>query len=115
MLLSKHRFGYSYGCQNYPECRMKNSADQLTGKPRGSPTDPLTRYWRAQAHEKFDHIWRGGTLSREAAYKLMRQIMSMSEDDCHISNFTKAQCDLLIKRLEELGYGDIDLHLEAAQ
>lgn len=107
MLLQKNTHGYFYGCPNYPRCSFKQTADQYTGKPKGIPADKETRMARVSAHQKFDPIWRSGLLGRTSAYKLMQQIMGLPEGKCHISSFTKEQCEMLVQKLDELGYNEV--------
>ena len=46
--------------------------------------DAATHEARKAAHEAFDPIWKGGTLSRGKAYKLLAEAMGLTRDECHM-------------------------------
>jgi hypothetical protein len=58
---------------------------------------------RAKAHGIFDVLWRKKGLTRNDAYKVLQKVMNLSEEDAHISKFSVDQCNLLIRRLNQLG------------
>ena len=90
-----------YGCTRYPDCKGTHAAHQSTGFPMGVPADKETKEWRSKAHEEFDKLWKKWGYERLEAYKLLQTIMSMTEKEAHIANFTKEQCQLLIEKLKK--------------
>lgn len=96
MRTSKH--GPFYGCSTYPDCRGTVSCGK-DGQIKGTPADAETRAARRRAHEHFDRLWKSGPLeSRAAAYRWLREIMELSEEEAHISKFDKHQCERVIRR-----------------
>lgn len=63
------------------------------GKPL---VDAETHEARKKAHEAFDPLWKSKLMSRSKAYKLLREDMGLSREDCHISFFDKVQCEKAI-------------------
>lgn len=47
--------------------------------------DPETHKARNAAHAAFDPLWRGHTVSRGEAYRILQIAMSMTKAECHIS------------------------------
>ena len=79
-------------CAAYPRCRGTHSAHQKTGAPLGIPADAATRQARAELHRHLDAMWRGGEMSRHAAYGWLRTVLFLSRDDAHVSRLTAEQC-----------------------
>lgn len=98
LLLSK--YGFFYGCINYPYCRATHEAHR-NGKPMGEPADKTTRYWRVKAHRVFDQLYQGSNplMTRDEAYAYLERLMKLPEEKAHISNFDVAQCQDLIDLL----------------
>ncbi len=46
--------------------------------------DKATHEARKAAHEAFDVLWKAGTLDRGAAYSRLREILEITEDECHM-------------------------------
>lgn len=88
-----------FGCSNYPQCKGTHGAHQDTGEPLGIPADAETKKARMRAHDLFDQLWKKGWMTRNQAYEHMQELMKMSEEDAHISKFTKEQCNTLISKL----------------
>lgn len=57
------------------------------GKPL---VDAATHIARREAHEVFDRLWKGGTLSRGKAYKLLREELGLTEPECHMAKMDAA-------------------------
>jgi hypothetical protein len=62
-----------------------------TWRPLGYPCGPETRKARMAAHEGFDHLWRGGLMTRSDAYAWLAEAMRLPPEECHIGMMTKAQ------------------------
>lgn len=84
------RYGEYLRCTGFPAC-------DRTCQPGGKPTDSPTRKARIAAHEAFDPLWKdGGRRARGRAYKWLADAMKVKIRDCHISRFTKGQCERVI-------------------
>lgn len=47
---------------------------------------------RGAAHAAFDPLWKSGRMSRSAAYRWLGQQMNLPKEECHMKQFTVAQC-----------------------
>jgi len=67
------------------------------------PADKETRTKRIEAHEAFDQLWKplGAPYTRHQAYFEMRCMMSLSDDEAHIANFSKEQCERMIEKVHK--------------
>ncbi len=72
-----------------------------SGKPLGTLANQELRLWRRKAHAAFDPLWKSGKMGRPAAYRKMRDLMSISADEAHISRFNVDQCQRLVLLLSE--------------
>lgn len=92
-----------WGCSRFPACDGIHGAHP-DGTPLGIPADKATKQARITAHAAFDSLWKGGAMSRKAAYRWMQQALAMTEDEAHIGRFTIEQCTRLenaVKRRTE--------------
>lgn len=101
MVLRNSKYGFFYGCTEYPTCKAAHGAHKDTGKPLGIPADKKTKKARMRAHDAFDQLWKDKHMSRTQAYEWMQEAMEMSEDEAHIGRFTEEQCDELELKVEE--------------
>jgi hypothetical protein len=62
-----------------------------TWRPLGYPCGPETRKARMAAHDAFDHLWRGGPMSRGDAYAWLGEVMRLPPEECHIGMMSEAQ------------------------
>lgn len=99
-LSKKH--GFFYGCNRYPRCKATHGAHP-DGTPLGTPADRETRHWRTEAHKAFDKLYQGTNplMTRLEAYDYLQYIMSLSQEDAHISKFSIEQCQHLIDLLND--------------
>lgn len=65
---------------------------------------------RIAAHNSFDLLWKFGHMKRSAAYAWLANSMGISRHDCHIKNFGVAECEEVIRHVEE--YWDRLKHCE---
>ena len=100
MVMKTSRFGKFLGCRQFPTCKGTHSVHQDTGQPMGTPADKATKEARIKAHASFDTLWKSGVLTRQQAYKWMRQTMGLDGKTGHIGAFTKEQCVRLIALVE---------------
>jgi len=63
-------------------------------------------YWRIQAHESFDLIWKYGIMFRQDAYAWLASKLKIKISDCHIKKFDKDRCRLVISLSEEFFKGE---------
>lgn len=84
-----------WSCPHYPFCSVQHGAHP-DGTPVGFPADNKTRRARTEAHEAFDALWRGLSMTRDAGYKLLQEITGLSDEEAHIGRFTYDQCAALV-------------------
>lgn len=100
------RHGAFYRCQT-PGCQITIRAHR-SGKPLGIPAPPLTRFWRLAAHKAFDPLWESGYVSRDCAYAILAQVLTLPREGAHIGNLSADQCKKLIKYLQDSGLSPLD-------
>lgn len=91
-------YGMIYLCSQYPKCDAYVGCHKGTATPLGRLANSELRYWKKEAHKKFDWLWKGGGMTRTGAYKLLQQRMNLTEEEAHIGKFDVEQC----KRVVEL-------------
>lgn len=72
-----------------------------TDQPRQKMATPATKAARKEAHKVFDRLW-SSPQQRRNAYKWLRREMDLSAIECHISNFDEAQCEEVIRLVQDL-------------
>ena len=92
-------YGWIYLCDNYPTCNSFVGTHRGTIKPLGTLANKELRELRKECHRLFDLRWKSGIMNRKQAYKLLQEIMNLSEKDAHIAMFNKEQCVFLIDKL----------------
>jgi hypothetical protein len=89
-------YSRSYGkiwiCSNWPKCDAYVGCHKNSDKPLGRLANPELRFWKKQAHEKFDKLWKHGDMSRSDAYVWLSRALSIPSDKCHIGMFDVEQC-----------------------
>ena len=99
-------YGKSYGnvwiCSNWPKCDAYVGCQKGTEKPLGRLANPELRYWKKQAHEKFDKLWKGGVMNRSRAYAWLSRTLGIPLDQCHIGMFDVDQCKAVCNAVQEL-------------
>lgn len=98
-------YGTSYGW--IWDCRPCDAyvgvhKDSREHAPLGTLANRELREWRKRAHRVFDPLWKSGRIKRREAYRIMREIMNLDEEDAHIAMFTVEQCKQLIQLLAKL-------------
>jgi len=63
-----------------------------TSRPLGRLADHRLRSARRAAHAAFDPLWRGGPMTRAAAYRALADSLGLPRGDCHIGGMDEAQC-----------------------
>lgn len=101
MLLRSSKYGFFYGCVEFPKCKSAHGAHKKTGKPLGTPANKKTKQARIRAHDSFDQLWKGKHMGRGDAYAWMQEAMGMTEDEAHIGKFNEEQCDNLEMLVED--------------
>lgn len=103
MELRKGRYGKFYGCTRWPACDGVNGANQTDGRPLGVLADKETRELRVRVHELLDNVWLGERErrreARAIAYEWLARFMRLPAEKCHVSMFTKKQCERAIEIL----------------
>jgi hypothetical protein len=98
-------YGTSYGkvwiCSNWPKCDAYVGCQKGTEKPLGRLANPELRYWKKQAHDKFDRLWKGGVMNRSRAYTWLSRTLNIPLDECHIGMFDIDQCKAVCSAVQE--------------
>jgi ssDNA-binding Zn-finger/Zn-ribbon topoisomerase 1 len=100
MVLRDSKFGFFYGCRDYPACKSTHGAHK-NGQPLGIPATTATKQARMLAHAEFDLLWKNGHMARSEAYVWMQGAMELSAEEAHIGRFTTEQCDRLILAVDK--------------
>jgi len=77
-------------------CNARVGCHPGTTKPLGRLANSKLRYWKRQAHQAFDPIWRTGEKKRTQAYRWLAREMELDRDFCHIGMFDIDQCKQVI-------------------
>jgi hypothetical protein len=85
-------YGNSYMCWYCKDCDAYVGCHNNTKEPLGVMADKELRILRIKCHDKFDDIWKNGTVTRKQAYKELQEIMEINQDEAHIGKFDKEQC-----------------------
>ena len=99
------RWGPYYRCTGAPQCGGSHGAHP-DGTPLGVPANATTKQARIAAHTVFDALWKGGGMSRSAAYRWMATGLGIEAQDCHIGRFNADQCNKLIRLVWDLTHKD---------
>ena len=84
--LAAKKFWRCAACDAYVGCHG------LTSVPLGRLANKDLREAKKKAHAAFDPIWKGGTLTRKAAYSWLAKMMGIPSENAHIGMFNEAQC-----------------------
>lgn len=102
MRLKPSRFGLFYGCSRWAETNCGGShGAHANGTPLGEPANEETKKARRAAHHVFDHLWRGGPMSRKEAYRWLRKALGMTAEQAHIGKFSREQCKAVVVKFRE--------------
>lgn len=93
---------YLYVCSGYPVCNAYVGVHAGTQKPKGTLANSELRNKRILAHKVFDSIWKHDIMSRDNAYRWIRDIFSLSSKQAHIGQFSEYQCDQLIELCQKV-------------
>ncbi len=97
MVLRRGPHSKFYGCSAYPSCNGTHGA-HADGTPLGVPGNAATKAARIAAHEVFDELWRGGGMSRGAAYRWLAR--KMGRDEVHFGEMSIDECEEAIQIVE---------------
>lgn len=94
-------YGKSYGsrmiylCRN---CMAYVGVHKGTAKPLGRLANAQLRYWKKQAHEAFDPLWKCGRFknNRKVAYAWLAGKMELPVEKTHIGMFDVGDCKRVI-------------------
>jgi ssDNA-binding Zn-finger/Zn-ribbon topoisomerase 1 len=102
LLQKRRRYGYFFGCPNWPNCTFTQAANQVTKNPRGTPADADVRKARIEAHNEFDPLWKSGALTRSEAYHKLASELGVDVSMCHIGMFDLEQCSKAVEVAKKL-------------
>jgi len=88
-------------CSNWPKCDAYVGCQKGTKKPLGRLANPELRFWKKQAHEKFDKLWKGGIMNRSRAYTWLSRTLNIPLDECHIGMFDIEQCKAVCNAVQQ--------------
>ncbi|MCK9558112.1 MAG: DUF3268 family zinc-finger domain-containing protein [Candidatus Cloacimonetes bacterium] len=92
-------YGKSYGmvwiCSDWPKCDAYVGCQKGSSKPLGRLANKELRFWKKQAHDTFDKLWKLGKMSRTDAYTWLSRQLLIPQDKCHIGMFDIDQCKLV--------------------
>lgn len=101
MILRKSRYGYFYGCQEFPETGCKGSVGaRPDGTPVAMPTSMNEKEARTNATETFERLWKSGKMDRHDAFAWLCVKMQCKRSEAYIARFTIQQCEALIHFIE---------------
>lgn len=108
--LKSLKFWHCTPCDAYVGCHKegarvetKNGLEISDGTiPLGRLADAALRRAKRTAHAAFDPIWSNGLMKRKSAYSWLAKEMKINVHDCHIGDFTVAQCELVVKLANQL-------------
>lgn len=94
------KYGPFYSCRRWPECDGAIGTHP-DGRPLGTVVDQDTRRARVTAHDLFDRLWQNAPAKRRKRkrsrwYKVLREHLGMTREQCHIANFDRAQCEAVV-------------------
>jgi len=90
------RYGKSYMCYYCKPCDAYVGTHNNTTKPLGTMANPELRNLRIQAHLLFDPLWRSGKMTRNQAYRMLKDKMGKW---IHMGESTVEDCQLIIQAL----------------
>ena len=94
--------GQSYGmiwlCNSYPDCDAYVGAHP-SGHPKGRLAKKDLREWKMKAHSSIDWMWKSGMMERTEVYKLVQDLMGMTESDAHIGKWDIPTCRRLVETI----------------
>jgi hypothetical protein len=105
-LLRSKQFWHCAPCKAWVGCKPG------TQQPIGTLANRELRVWRLNAHNLFDPLWSRpltrhpdtqgrGQFTRTAAYEWLREVMGLSEEECHIEMMNVEQCKKVVKLCKE--------------
>jgi hypothetical protein len=98
--LSGKKFYQCAPCDAYVGCHDNS------GKPFGTLADKKTREARNRAHAAFDRIWKGGFMTRNAAYSWLAKSLAIKGSRCHISMMDADECERVCTAVKEMRAAD---------
>ena len=106
-------YGKDYGpihlCVCYPICDSYVGCHPGTTTPLGRPANKELRYWKKQAHEYFDHLWKTkkingiykkfipDTSNRKKSYIWLSEQLGLPEERTHIGMFDVKTCKKVVE------------------
>lgn len=89
--LHSKKFYRCVPCKAYVGCHPG------TENPLGRLANAELRRAKVNAHQAFDHIWKGGDLSRSDAYYWLATQLGIPAKGCHIGRFDLDMCAKVVK------------------
>lgn len=91
-------------CSDYPVCDSYVGC-HADGLPLGTLANKELRYWRRQAHEHFDPLWKFKNAQksgnhRSDAYKWLSVALEIPKDNTHIAEMDVNQCKKIVELVQ---------------
>lgn len=64
--------------------------------PLGRLSSAKLRGWKAKAHTAFDKLWKSPSMTRNAAYQWLADVMNKDIKDAHIGLFNVMECQKVV-------------------
>ena len=91
-----------YVCKNYPRCVAYVRVQTGTNIPLGTVANRELRALRAEAHRKFDPLYKEGYMTRTDAYVWLAGILAAPLSHAHIGYLGAYSCGIVIREAEKL-------------
>lgn len=82
-------------------CDAYCGTHQATNEPLGTLANKPLRAMRMRCHDRFDKLWKDGTMSRHDAYKWMVEVLNIPAEEAHIGMFDVERCKALLKHFDK--------------
>jgi len=90
-----------YSCLIWPICEATLGSD-TKGNPVTEQIDAKTKALRIKCHQILDGWWMLGQITRSEAYELLANIMHITFEQAHFSNFSKEECEEFLCKIESI-------------
>ena len=92
MIGKASKYGWFFGCENWPECDSTVGCHPGTRKPLGTPANRELKDLRMAVHAKIDPLWKSKQMTRKRVYKDLANGLRIKIKDCHIGMFDVETC-----------------------
>jgi len=94
-------YGLVWDCRPCDAYVGTHKIKEKKNQPLGRMADRQLRFWKIQAHQAFDPLWKDKHMPRSSAYAFLAMVMRLPLEAAHIGMFDIAQCQLAIQKINE--------------